>query len=127
MDRLPIDTEAQRQHIVDRLRQQVLPLLNLYQTPKALNAVMDSGEIKRYLPDWYGDPESLRFHSNFLEFLYFAWMNKSSRVPKLAARYRQENERMLKKQGKSDDFMTNQEKFIAFALSHEPPDVGQFA
>ena len=126
LDDLPIDTLANRQHIVDRLRRQVVPLTNDYLTPKALNALMDSGEIKRYLPDWSGDPESSHFDHSSVGTLFFAWMNRSPRVPRLAARYRAETQRMgkLRALNESD---AKQEQFIAFVLSHEPPDVGQFA
>ena len=101
-------------------------LTNDYLTPKALNALMDSGEIKRYLPDWSGDPESSHFDHSSVGTLFFAWMNRSPRVPRLAARYRAETQRMgkLRALNESD---AKQEQFIAFVLSHEPPDVGQFA
>ncbi|MDO5693254.1 MAG: hypothetical protein Q4G70_12405 [Pseudomonadota bacterium] len=99
--------------------------MNDYLTPKALNALMDSGEIKRYLPAWSGDPESSHFDYGSVGTLFFAWMNRSPRVPRLAARYRAETQRMAKLRALNEcDAM--EEQFIAFVLSHEPPDVGQF-
>lgn len=126
LNNLPIDTLADRQHIVDRLRRQVVPLTNDYLTPKALNALMDSGAIKRYLPDWSGDPESSHFYFASVQALFFAWMNRSPRVPRLAARHRAQTQRMAKLRA-LNEYDAKEEQFIAFVLSHEPPDVGQFA